>query len=260
MQSGSLFYYYNSIVTGHSKHHCDRTIKKSWWQLFRENFSFAFEIVIHLAIPYPFYERYVHREFFDLRIFDKPIIINYFLSDYLMLFMYLRIFICLRTCFNFSVFSDAYTKKLCRSNGFENSFRFTIRCLFSVYPATMFWTMFISITFSLAHLVRIFEYPLLLTIYHTLQIEKEASVSEVDQLDRFSNALYMTVMTITTVGYGDFVPHSAEGKCVMMVAALTGAVMISLFVLVTTAIFQLNKDETNVFRKVNLAQSAAKTI
>ena len=190
-----------------------------------------------MAIPYPFYERYVHREFFDLRIFDKTIIINYFISDYLMIFMYLRIFLCLRTIFNFSVYSDAYTKKLCRSNGFENSFRFSIRCLFSDYPASMFWTMFISITFSLAHLVRIFEYPLLLTIYHTLQTADKYSLSDVDQLDRFLNALYMTVMTITTVGYGDFVPHSVEGKCVMMVAALSGAVMISLFVLVTTSIF-----------------------
>ena len=112
--------------------------------------------------------------------------------------------------------------------------------------------MFISTTFVLAHIVRIFEYPLLLTIYHTLELNG-MSLSDVDQLDRFLNALYMTVMTITTVGYGDFVPHSTEGKYVMMIAALAGAVMISLFVLVTTSIFQLSKDEINVFRKVNLA-------
>lgn len=53
-------------------------------------------------------------------------------------------------------------------------------------------------------------------------------------MNNFSNALYMTVMTITTVGYGDFSPYSLEGKCVMMVAALSGALMISLFVLVTS--------------------------
>ena len=145
----------------------------------------------------------------------------------------------MRTIFNYSVYSDAYTKKLCRANGFDNSFKFTIRCLFSDYPATMFWFMFISTTFVLAHIVRIFEYPLLLTIMHTLEInnDDDDELIDIDQLDKFSNALYMTVMTITTVGYGDFVPHSTEGKYVMMIAALAGAVMISLFVLVTTSIF-----------------------
>ncbi|MCG7844231.1 MAG: NAD-binding protein [Methanomassiliicoccales archaeon] len=43
-----------------------------------------------------------------------------------------------------------------------------------------------------------------------------------DYWSRPSDALYLTVMTITTVGFGDIVPVTTEGKVVAMIVAISG--------------------------------------
>jgi voltage-gated potassium channel len=45
--------------------------------------------------------------------------------------------------------------------------------------------------------------------------------SHIDHLDAF-NAIYWIVITITTVGYGDIVPHTIWGKVLAMLVAVTG--------------------------------------
>lgn len=47
---------------------------------------------------------------------------------------------------------------------------------------------------------------------------------------------------MTTVGYGDLKPETAPGKIICMFAALFGAFMISLMVLIVSQAFELKKD------------------
>ena len=80
---------------------------------------------------------------------------------------------------------------------------------------------FIISTSIFAYIVRIFELPLL-----------EFFGREFILIDTYFKALYLTVITITTVGYGDIVPHSYPGKVCMMCAAGFGAVAISFIITV----------------------------
>lgn len=43
------------------------------------------------------------------------------------------------------------------------------------------------------------------------------------------DSLYFSVMTLTTVGYGDFVPHTALGKVFTMIYVLAGIAVILAF-------------------------------
>lgn len=70
----------------------------------------------------------------------------------------------------------------------------------------------------------------------------------------------MTLINCATVGYGDYVPYSVEAKYLMMLTALLGSIMISLFVLIISSRLELSKEETMVFRRVNLSLTAAHTI
>jgi voltage-gated potassium channel len=44
------------------------------------------------------------------------------------------------------------------------------------------------------------------------------------------DSLYFTVVTLTTIGYGDFVPHTATGKIFTMVYILLGLGVLAVFV------------------------------
>lgn len=50
-------------------------------------------------------------------------------------------------------------------------------------------------------------------------------------------SVYTTVITMTTVGYGDLSPRTSLGKIVAMIAALWGAFLISLMVLLVQNYF-----------------------
>ena len=54
-------------------------------------------------------------------------------------------------------------------------------------------------------------------------------------------AVYQVVITLTSVGYGDFYPESWIGRCVIMCCAIWGAVMISFIVLVVSNIFKMSE-------------------
>jgi len=61
------------------------------------------------------------------------------------------------------------------------------------------------------------------------------------QFDDFTNSIWLVLATITTVGYGDIIVHTYPGRLIMMLVALWGPIMISLVVLVSSSIFDLNK-------------------
>ena len=48
------------------------------------------------------------------------------------------------------------------------------------------------------------------------------------------------VITITTVGYGDYTPNSTPGRLLIMISAVTGALLVSMLVLVLTNMFALS--------------------
>ena len=59
----------------------------------------------------------------------------------------------------------------------------------------------------------------------------------------FSGGFYLVIMTMTTVGYGDFSPHTSVGQFLAMVTALWGSFLISILVLTTASIFDLDKSQ-----------------
>jgi len=79
------------------------------------------EILILIISPIPFVEFYVTIE-------AKEGPITYFFSDFLLALMFFRVFFVVRSIFNYSIYTDAYSKKLCKSYGFSAGVRFTFKC------------------------------------------------------------------------------------------------------------------------------------
>jgi len=81
---------------------------------------------------------------------------------------------------------------------------------------TTFFTITIS-TFMLAYFLRVFE------------IEYYRQLGMVD-FDSYFQAIWVIVVSITTVGFGDLVPYSYMGRIIIMIAAFWGAFLISLMI------------------------------
>ena len=164
--------------------------------------------------------------------------------------MFLRVFFICRSILNYSVYSDAYFKKLCREYGFNPGVRFTFTCYLATYPErTIIW-LFLGTIAIIAYVFRIFEYPFL------VRNNGEPSGS----LYQYYNSIYLTIITITTVGYGDFKPITVCAKLLIMITAIWGAFMISLVVLTVSSVFDLKKNQLRALKQIRATRSAAKTI
>ena len=109
--------------------------------------------------------------------------------------------------------------------------------------------MFVITVTVLAYVLRIFEIPFY-----------RANETLNNDMDHYFNAIWLTLITLTTVGYGDIAPKTDAGKLVMIFTAIFGAFLISMMVLAVAKIFDLNQNQHKALRHIRMSRSAAKLI
>lgn len=76
----------------------------------------------------------------------------------------------------------------------------------------------------------------------------------------FFTVWYFIMITMSTIGYGDYTPQTNEGRFVMLVVSVWGSILISLFVTVTSGIFKMSDNEQKAVAYVDISREAAKLI
>jgi hypothetical protein len=121
--------------------------------------SFWAEALIFLIQPIPYYDILIPVQAIDINNKTTTITVWYLLSDFLLVFMWLRIYFVVRAIFNYNRFTDVHAKKLCKSYGFTANVRFTFKSMLKTDPAlTVAVTLFGSVL-VLAYLLMVFESP-----------------------------------------------------------------------------------------------------
>ncbi len=59
----------------------------------------------------------------------------------------------------------------------------------------------------------------------------------------FLNSLWLILMTITTVGYGDYFPHTAIGRIIILIVAIWGTFIVSMMVVVVSNTLTMEKNQ-----------------
>ena len=109
-----IYYQYNEVIIGNNEDYMIES-KKLW------NKGFISEIAILLISPIPYFDCYI-------TIIGKgDFEVVYLLSEFLIAIMWFRLFFLIRSIFNYSIYTDAYSKKLCKSYGFTAGARFTLK-------------------------------------------------------------------------------------------------------------------------------------
>jgi len=73
-----------------------------------------------------------------------------------------------------------------------------------------------------------------------LAVERDYPGSDIKN---YGDALWWAVVTVTTVGYGDFVPVSPEGRAIAVLMLVNGVVLISVVTAIIAARFVSDQDE-----------------
>lgn len=158
---------------------------------------------------------------------NMPFSAPYLLSDFLLVFMFLRMTILVRNFFNYSRYSDVFAKRLCDRYGFTANTRFCFKCYIIKRPLSTVLLTLVTAIIVLAYLMWILERP-----FHR--------ALEDYTFEPYVNCLYQVIITMTTCGYGDYVPWTPLGKVVSMVNVLFGGFIVTLTIVTLGGIFNFN--------------------
>ena len=73
-------------------------------------------------------------------------------------------------------------------------------------------------------------------------------------------SVYIAMVTLSTIGYGDYSPATQSGRVLIMVMAIWGSILLSLFVTVTAGLFDMTTDENNTINLVDVSRKGAAII
>lgn len=133
------------------------------------------------------------------------------------------------------------------SYGFTANIRFTFKCLIIRNPGlTVLWTL-LSTVLILGYILRVFE------------IQYYRAIGFID-FDDYFQSLWVIVITITTVGFGDLVAFSYFGRVIIMLTAFWGAFLISLLIFSVGKIFELTRSQKKAMHHLFLTRKAASSI
>jgi hypothetical protein len=90
-------------------------------------------------------------------------------------------------------------------------------------------------------------------IYNTLnQVSEGASQKDgTNDISDFSNALWLTIITMTTVGYGDYFPRTTFGRVIDVILVVWGTFIVSLMVVVLTNTLNMDPSEKRALIVLN---------
>jgi len=194
----------------------------SWYNAI--TWDFVFDLIVLVIAPIPFYDKYISH---SCKTGNSKVTL--FLSEHLIALMLMRLYFLVRTWLTYSGYMDEFSKKVCKAYGFESGIRFAFKCKLCNSPESTALYMFFGTIAVSAYIVRIFEIP-----YYR--------ISNDNFFDSFFNSIYFVLITMSTIGYGDYSPGTIPGCILMVFLAFWGALLMSVFVVSMSQMWSMTDD------------------
>ena len=142
-------------------------------------------------------------------------------------------------------------------NNIHVDFAFTFKAMLAEHPLTTVGFLLITTTLGLSYALRVFEIGVCVLPTDGGKTCQRSAFFE------YRNCCWNTLITMTTVGFGDIYPASDGGRVISAVSAIIGVCLISILVTITQQATELGGAEARVldlilqddlrYRKLNVA-------
>jgi hypothetical protein len=164
----------------------------------------------------------------------KYSVINYYsLNSFMGILSMLRCWYFVKFYLVNSEFHSARIQRVCEMNNFDTNLEFSMKASMIKTPYILYFILFFSILACCSFSLRVFEREL--DMY-----TKEYFVS-------YWNTIWCLIITMTTVGYGDYYPSTFFGRLIGIISSIFGVFLISMLVVTVTNVLLLEETDRNVF-------------
>ncbi|CAD8158447.1 unnamed protein product [Paramecium octaurelia] len=172
------------------------------------------ELAVYCIIPLPF-TKGIRVNFYNSIQGSEA---YYHVNEILALIMICRVIYLYRTLLTLTFWYNNRTQRVCNLYACESNYMFVAKSLLRTMPYTALFIALISLICIFGYAVRICERPL------------SRNDSSSNNLGLFENALWNIIITITTVGYGDFYTRTDLGRFVIFIVCVLGIFVVSVMV------------------------------
>lgn len=157
--------------------------------------------------------------------------------------LFLRIYTFFRFLFCLSKYYGARASRVLQMVGLELNRSFSIKCLMQKISFIVLLIVAAVFVMILSFMIKIVEGP----VFYVDQAMRDANID----FNVIQNCIWCVLVTMTTVGYGDYYPRTNLGRLIMIITAIMGNTIISLIIVSMQRIFEFSENE----QKVNLVNS-----
>ena len=150
--------------------------------------------------------------------YDK-VYVKHYLNDFLSIWILIRFYLVVRIILNSSMYADTRANRICRLYGCEPGYFYAAKCYMQESPLMVVIVLFILSIIIMGHALRICEEPLNWTIDNHMM-----------DFSYYMNCWWCIIITMTTVGYGEFYPRTIPGRTVIFITTIWGVFIVSLLV------------------------------
>eukprot|EP00347_Sterkiella_histriomuscorum_P023501 403334408 len=192
--------------------------------------SMILEVMCVGIAPYPGLENMFITEVYVDRKVTTELNINVALLCAAML---IRLYLFVRFVLSFSRYRNTRMHRLCIINGSKAGFMFSIKAVKNDRPYSF-------ITFSLL-------IPLVICSYGLRMFERPLMSTSMLNFDSMGNCIWCIIITMATVGYGDYFPISNFGRIIGIMACLWGVFITAIMVVTLNNLLDFTKQQQRSF-------------
>jgi hypothetical protein len=169
----------------------------------------------------------------EFETYDR-ILVDHQLNDLLALGLLVRCYIILRAVITNTKFSSPRASRLCRIHLCEPNFMYSVKCILKEHPLRALFSMFMILLFVFGHGLKLSEGPL-------KNIEGDSAKMDFTQ---YTNCFWCVIVTMGTIGYGDYYPRTMPGRFICILAAVAGVILSSLLIVALSAYLTMTPNES----------------
>ena len=156
--------------------------------------------------------------------------ITYNIVSIISCIMMLRVYHLVRCLFALSKYRTGRFNRLCKIYGTVPDNWFTFKCMMKEIPVVVLMCMFILGLFIGSYALYVFEYP--------------TRPYGGKDFTKFGNAMWCVIVTMATVGYGDYYPVTDAGRLFGFITCMWGVLTMSLTAVTFSNLLSLNQGES----------------
>jgi hypothetical protein len=132
-----------------------------------------------------------------------------------------------------SEFNSTRVQRICEMNNFKSNLNFSLKASMIKSPSSLLLILFLIVLIFCAFGVRIFE--------------RELDNLSGKNFGSYWNVIWCLIITMTTVGYGDYFPSTVFGRIIGIICCICGVVLVSMLIVTITNILNFDPGEETVF-------------